>query len=437
MQGVDLSENDLLFLRALPHIEFEGVVLPAVRGIPILRRLGTGGQGAVYLGWNLRIKKNVAIKVLKVDSPTRNEDAVRRFRQEAQLAANINSSNLVRVEDIHEEAGLICLIMEFVSGRTAQSLLKEPSGKKGLSELIALEIVIATTKGLLAAHNYKKGVVHRDIKPDNILIPYCVDGETLDFQQAKLADLGLARKLMSTDPITLVEMGFGTLGYAPQEQLIDARNCTFATDVFGVGASLHALLTGRAPFHGMNEFEIINATLKGEPTPIKELRSDVSELTAQAVQRCLSKDPSERFSDAAKLLIALEQCKKSLLAPKEVTVITNPKEPIAVNELARKLKSPVRAALLAALPCIGPALSYSYLEHSWHAVGNAFADSICTCIGAFFLFVAKMTPLDGERRGLNALAFGVFLGRLVWVFLAYRLAKKVNRGERLRWWSNL
>ncbi|GMV83477.1 MAG: hypothetical protein AMXMBFR7_46610 [Planctomycetota bacterium] len=319
----DLS-RDALIAHA-PRIESEGQLRPALGGIPLLAKLGQGGMGVVYLGIHPRLNKEVAVKVLPAHLAQQQPDLVARFFREAQLAASVQSPHLVGVTDVNEELGLFYLVMEFVPGVSAGSYLKElrDFGKVGLAETFALEICIAATAGLAAAH--AAGIVHRDVKPDNILIPK--DGGKLHFAASKLADLGLARSEALSQSMTGSLACMGTPGFMSPEQSLDAADCGKPTDIFSMGATLYALLSGKAPFAANTLMKVLMATRNEAHAPIASLRKDVSEGTAALMDRCLSKDPEKRFADGTALLSALTQCRQSIQEPAETILAAKARDP--------------------------------------------------------------------------------------------------------------
>src|SRR5262249_15468963 len=160
-------------------------------------------------------------------------------------------------------------------------------------------LVIAATTGLAAAH--AQDVVHRDVKPDNILVP-SRDERPL-YESAKLADLGLARPAgVSGASLTGAQLAMGTPGYIAPEQAMNAREAGKHADVFSRGATLYALLVGEPPFTGESVTAIVLKTIQGDHRPLREMRADASVATAALVDSCLAKDPSERPDDAAALL---------------------------------------------------------------------------------------------------------------------------------------
>jgi serine/threonine protein kinase len=299
-------------LLAVPRMELDGKAYPALSGIPLLAKLGQGGMGSVYYGVHPRLRKEVAVKILPLHMAGK-PDLVQRFFREAQTAAQIQSPHLVGVLDVNEESGHFFLVMEFVSGLSAGGYLRQvkEQGRAGLSEHEVLMIALAAAEGLAAAH--AAHIIHRDIKPDNILIPRRKSGREgdpghLDFQAAKLADLGLARADEMGQSLTGDSSALGTPGYMAPEQAMDAKNALAPADVFSVGATMYSLLSGRAPFTGNTAVQVIFATVKEPHTPFAQLCPHVRPQTAALIERCLAKNPAERFADGAALRDALKAC---------------------------------------------------------------------------------------------------------------------------------
>ncbi|MCZ7647027.1 MAG: protein kinase [Planctomycetota bacterium] len=299
----DLSTEPLL--RLAPRVLVDDRPTPALAGIPILAKLGQGAFGAVYYGVHPRLRRAVAVKVLSFLVAAKNEEWVKRFYREAQLAASINSPHLVSVFDVNSEEGLFFLVMEYVRGPTAGEHLRasrlEPHG--GMPEADALRIALAAARGLAAAH--AAGVIHRDIKPDNVMLPLGPDGQPR-FDEAKLTDLGIARREEKGLTMTETEVAMGTFGYMAPEQARDARKAVKASDVFSMGASLYDLLAGKPPFTGTSALSVLMDTLEKPHEPIHKLRPDVSPATALLLDRCLEKNPEHRYPDGAALAGALE-----------------------------------------------------------------------------------------------------------------------------------
>ncbi|MCW8129491.1 MAG: serine/threonine protein kinase [Planctomycetota bacterium] len=307
-QGLD---EDAL-LRDVPRTTWEGRSVPALGGIPLLAKLGQGGMGAVYYGLHPRLGYEVAVKILPAQWASRDPELLERFKREAHAAVRIKSPRLVGVLDINEERGLAYMVMEFVAGASAGTLLREirQSGGAGLSEAAALEICLAACEGLAAAH--AAGVIHRDVKPDNILVPWAKDGKTPAFAESKLADLGLARREDSGASLTASNEPMGTPGYMSPEQATDARSARKPADVFSMGAALYALLAGQAPFKADTPMNAMLMAIHRAPVPLRHMRPDIGAATEHLIERCLAKNPAERYPDGAALCEALKVCLNAL-----------------------------------------------------------------------------------------------------------------------------
>ncbi len=307
-------------LQNVPRVEENGKMVLELGGIQILSKLGQGGMGAVYYGIHPRLNQQVAIKILPIQLAQRLPESVKRFIREAQLAASVRNPHLVGVLDVNQENGLFYLVMEFVDGPTAEMHLRDTllRGETGLAERTALDICIAAARGLDAAHG--SGVIHRDIKPDNIIIPRhkAINPSThspnrLSFQNSKLTDLGLARHEMCASNMTRVNVCMGTPGFMAPEQAQDARRAGKPADVFSLAATLYCLLAGDAPFTGSDMNEVLHATFTTPHIPIRHRRPDVSAPTAALLDLCLAKKPKDRPSSATALLRELCACRRHVL----------------------------------------------------------------------------------------------------------------------------
>jgi len=165
------------------------------------------------------------------------------------MAAVLSNDHLVRVLDVNREGETHYIVMEYVAGESAGTYMKrvKAGGRAALDEAEAVAIVAAATRGLAVAHG--RGVIHRDVKPDNILIPWAEPGVRLDFAKSKLSDLGLAKPEGGAQSLgTMSHVAMGTPGYMAPEQAEDAKTAGPPADIFAMGATLYALLSGRAPF---------------------------------------------------------------------------------------------------------------------------------------------------------------------------------------------
>jgi WD40 repeat protein len=270
-------------------------------GVVLYQRLGRGGMGAVYRGTHLRLQVDVAVKVMA--PPPALEwgqllDHERRFMREARIAAAINHPNLVRVTDVNGEHGIRYLVMDYVDGESAADRLARRSA---LQEAEAISIALGACEGLAEAH--RRGIVHRDVKPENIMIGK--DGRVL------LTDLGLAKaydfdtEAATEAMITRSETGVGTPCYMPPEQFLDARVVGPAADVWSLGVTLFHLLTGDVPWDDTSAFKIA-LKVKDEPLPDPAARRPgLSEEVCAVLRRALEKAPEGRYADCGQLAEAL------------------------------------------------------------------------------------------------------------------------------------
>lgn len=305
----DLTHDGLL--ATLPRMPIGEYRAPVLGRMPLLNKLGEGGMGAVYRAYNPRLQKDVAVKVLSTTIFKQRGDAAARFYREAQIAAMVHSPHLVAVMDVEQEAGMLFLVMEFVDGKVATAALSTAiaDGNVGLTEVQALEVALSVAKGLSVAH--ANGVVHRDVKPDNVIIPWDSNRDGLLWNAAKLADLGIARHELAQAGLTESNSSLGTAGYMAPEQIRDAKRAGRPADVFSTGALLYSLLTGRPPFVGPSLFDVCMDTINKPHRPISEYRDGLSAGTLSVISSCLEKVPEARFPDGTWLATALE---KALLA---------------------------------------------------------------------------------------------------------------------------
>ncbi len=280
MDEYDVSKDNLL-----ANLPRTGEGLPRAGSVVIHDMLGEGGMGAVYLGFDENLAVEVAVKVLPFRT-ARDTLAVERFYREARSTFRVDHQNVVRVLTVAEEAGTYYLVMEFVDGESADQRLKRGGP---LPERDALEIVIAAGEALAAAH--AKGILHRDVKPANIMIRF-------DDGRVKVTDLGLAKALRGEaggiSDLTATGQTLGTPAYMSPEQAEDASHADERTDIYSLGATLYALLSGRAPFDATQILKLLLKVTREEPEDLRKLRSQVTERTAAVVRRLMAKDPAAR-----------------------------------------------------------------------------------------------------------------------------------------------
>ncbi len=262
----------------------------------VLTPLGAGGMGEVYRARDSRLGREVAIKVLpaeiSLDSQRR-----QRFEQEARSASALNHPNIVTVYDIGSADGMIYIAMEVVEGRTLRDLIVEQS----VSVRKLLEIGAQVADGLAKAH--AAGIVHRDLKPENLMISKDGFIKILDFGLAKLVEPGSADlSVMPTAVAPPTEPGtvMGTAGYMSPEQA-GGQPLDFRSDQFSLGAILYEMVTGVRAFQRKTGAETLVAIMREEPEPIGQLNPKTPAPVRWIIERCLAKDPEERYASTKDL----------------------------------------------------------------------------------------------------------------------------------------
>jgi serine/threonine-protein kinase len=277
--------------------------LRAVGGYRLLRRLGAGGMGEVYLAYDEDRDLKVAVKVLG-ETLASNQKYVDRFYREAKSGALLNHPNIVRTLHFGQDRGTgkHYLVMEYVDGGSAQSLL-DHLGRLSVGDMVHLAIDIARA----LEHAHSRNIVHRDIKPDNVLLSRS--------GLAKLSDLGLARRLDEASHLTATRQGFGTTPYMPYEQAINARSADARSDVYALGATLYHLVTGWVPFPGDNHLEVVEKKNQGVFAAASSLNDRVPLALDQILTRMLAREPRDRYQTASELIIDLERSRLGVPVP--------------------------------------------------------------------------------------------------------------------------
>ncbi|MFO0801339.1 MAG: serine/threonine-protein kinase [Gemmataceae bacterium] len=267
--------------------------LRAVGGYRLLRRIGEGGMSTVYLSYDVTARRPVAVKLL-ADHLAGRPEFVSRFYREARLSQFLQHPNLVQGFAAGFDTGprVHYLVLEFVDGPSADAALGR-AGRLGVGAGVRLGVDIARALGFLHARN----LVHRDVKPDNILLS--PDGG------AKLADLGLAKRLNDDSGLTAVSQGVGTSYYMPYEQALNGSLVDARSDVFALGATLYHLLTGQVPFPGTTHEEIIRGKEAGRFAPVRSASPDVPATVATVLETALHRDPRSRYPTADEFGAAL------------------------------------------------------------------------------------------------------------------------------------
>lgn len=259
----------------------------------IEKKLGQGGMGEVYLAHQISLDRRVALKTLSKEL-AKQEDFVKRFQREARSMARLDHPNAVKVYAVDSVSGIHFAAIEFIDGQSMQNWMNQ-LGKLSVGD--ALHIILASADALQAAH--QQNLIHRDIKPDNILVT--------SNGVVKVADFGLAKALDDEDvSMTQSGTGLGTPLYMAPEQARNAKYVDHRSDIYALGTTLYYFVTGELPFRGDSTLELIMAKEKGIFTSAKKHNPHVTERMGLMIDKMIAKDPQLRYTDYAQLINDLE-----------------------------------------------------------------------------------------------------------------------------------
>jgi serine/threonine-protein kinase len=283
-----------------------------IRGYDIVAKLGQGGTAAVFRAIQKSMNRPVALKIL-LPSMVSNERYIKRFLNEAEVAGQLNHRNIVRAIDAGQDGDYYYFAMEFVEGESLTAMIRRLGS---LDEWTALKIMLEMCAALNHAHNH--GIVHRDVKPQNIFI--MKDGT------AKLGDLGLARATYNDSPGDVTRHGWtvGTANYMSPEQA-KGNEADERSDIYSLGATLFHMLTGRPPYVGATPAEIMVKVVKEDPEWPRDRIRDFSKAVVQLVDKMMAYKPDDRYADFSLLV-------------KDIVAIADGKNPFAIRGLRQRKK---------------------------------------------------------------------------------------------------
>jgi serine/threonine protein kinase len=264
----------------------------------LLERVGEGGMGQVFKARNWKLGRIVALKVIRKEK-LNNAEAILRFEREVRAAAALSHPNIVMAHDADQISGTHLLVMEYIEGATDLAKLVKQRGPLPVAQ--ACEYIRQAALGL--QHACERGLVHRDIKPQNLLLT--ADGRTL-----KILDMGLARldQPGNEDQTTMTQLGvvMGTPDYIAPEQALASHTVDIRADLYSLGCTFYFLLTGQVPFPGLSATEKLIKHQLEEPPPLAQFRSDIPPAVADVVMKLLAKKPVNRYQTPAELAAALD-----------------------------------------------------------------------------------------------------------------------------------
>jgi serine/threonine protein kinase len=290
--SLDLGGSRLQIFRSRPQAPF-----PEIPGLTIVRRLGAGASGVVYEAVIQATREAVAVKILAADA----DDVSRqRFEREATLRDRLDHPGIARIIKLTRLGGRPCLIRELVPGVSLEEQV-DNDGSMHWPQAFSIGITIAQA----LAHAHGRGVVHRDVKPANIIIDR-------NYRGPKLIDFDLAKRMPESTQGTLTRLtqtgeGLGSLSYLAPEQLTAARDVGAVADIYGLGMTLYHLVTGQRPFLDVEPEDYISALTETGPRSLAELAPNTPEHARKVLERAYDPDPAKRYADARTFAMCLSQ----------------------------------------------------------------------------------------------------------------------------------
>ena len=350
----------------------------------ILEKLGEGGMGIVYKAHDTKLDRIVALKFLPqhlTSDPSEKE----RFYHEARATAALTHQNIAIIYEIGEHEDQVFFAMEYVEGKTLKQLIEKESDSLSIRKV--LDIAIQVCEGLAAAH--EKGIVHRDIKSDNIMLT--------PKGQVKIMDFGLA-KLKGASKLTKDGSTLGTAAYMSPEQA-QGEDVDQRSDIFSFGIVLYELLTCHLPFRGEHHAALLYSIVNEDPQPIARFNEKVSQNLERIISKALSKDKDERYQHIDDMLADLRRERKNLDYTKTTaTKITAPVQPLPPAQLSEKRKKPFKIVIPAAVVALLAVLFFIFNPFKLQITENSATASPGNSL-AIMYFQNIPDPADKNHTG--------------------------------------
>ncbi|OGD22688.1 MAG: hypothetical protein A2W03_16435 [Candidatus Aminicenantes bacterium RBG_16_63_16] len=301
----------------------------------LIEELGAGGMGIVYRAYDKKVGEEIALKILHPEIAL-DERTVDRFRNEIKLARRISHRNVCRMHELHEEGKTLFITMEYVSGQDLKGLIRETGA---LSTGRAISFAKQVAEGMCEAHNL--GVIHRDLKPQNVMVDK--EGNT------KIMDFGIARSLRAVG-MTAEGMIIGTPEYMAPEQ-VEGLEADQRTDIYAFGAILFEMVTGRVPFEGDSPLSVAYKHKNEIPIPPRKLNAEIPEPCSKLILRCLEKEKSNRYQTAEEVLSDLIRIEDGLPISERIVLPARPTIRISREKPSglKRLAIPALGAIVLAL----------------------------------------------------------------------------------------
>jgi hypothetical protein len=392
---------------AASNRESDDEIIGTLGGYELIKRLGQGGMGSVYLARQVSLDRNVALKVLS-PSLAKDPQFVARFAREAYAAAQLTHHNVVQIHDIGVDRDVNFFSMEFVDGQTLGRLVQD-DGK--VDPEVAVGYVLQAARGLKFAHDH--GLIHRDVKPENLLLN--------DQGVVKVADLGLVKRANSLEQLTQItpqpwaavphsgtqlEVAMGTPAYMPPEQARDAAQVDQRADIYSLGCTLYDLLVGRPPFSGRTAVEVMTKHQSEPVTPPDVLVHRVPKTLSTILLKMVAKRPEDRFQSMGEVIRSLEHFlgieSAGPFTPREehVKVLESAADRFAASNWGKTRAMFVRAFYVL---CLASTLVAAYLRHPIIA-GGFVGFAVLTTL--FYQITIGVTQKAYLFRRFRQLIFG-------------------------------
>jgi len=364
----------------------------------LVEKIGEGGMGVVWKSLDTKLNRHVALKFLPA-ALMGDEERRLRFQREAQAAAALSHPNIAVIFEVGEHAGIPFISMEYLQGKS----LREHATGRALDTGEWLRLALPLAEGL--AHAHKEGVVHRDLKPDNVLITSEGRIKILDFGLAKLVqpemkpaatggDLDSRLQTISRE-LTRAGKVFGTVAYMSPEQArgesVDQRS-----DVFTLGILLYEMACGRLPFKGKSDVETLSAVIAAEPQPLGQIAPGLPAEAERIVRKALEKDPGSRYQHADDLVADLRNLKRDLDSG-QVAIPSGPASRPAPSGTGGRRRSPIHLGLVALFVVAVLAASWLWLRHGRDGAASRAGDSIDSIV---------VLPFEHDGRDEDAAYLG-------------------------------
>ena len=289
----------------------------------IVKSIGEGGMANVYLAWDTILERDVAVKILRGDL-SEDEKFIRRFQREANSASSLRHPNIVEMYDVGEDKGRYFIVMEYVDGKTLKSLIKK-RGALNLNE--AIDIMMQLASGIACAHD--SYIIHRDIKPQNVMI--------LEDGRVKITDFGIAMALNSNE-LTQTNSVMGSVHYLPPEQA-SGSGSTIKSDIYSLGILMFELLTGKVPFKGDNAVEIAIKHMKDQIPSVCEINNSIPQSVENIVLKACAKNPKNRYDSVSEMYEDLKTCLDPLRFEEKRLVYKYPEHNLESTKKLSKIES--------------------------------------------------------------------------------------------------